>query len=263
MADKKALSNDELDLRWTELRHILDKSGIAACIAAIRSETDNARRNQLYRLAVRKLGGGVGATSADLDAMITIGDNGIRDLLGIASSCTDEAAQWEDLANILAYNLSANLCDCWGDGDSRERKHFEAGLGYADQALELRRKLNKGPGPFSMAYWARGKHLLSLGKPTEAAAVFRECLACEDAMARESGMDPSVIESAPSGALNARAFLGLSLLSAGDPAGKGMLGEALAVLRTRSAEGEGEGEAKDDAQVYRDQVEESLKRTRK
>jgi hypothetical protein len=37
-----------------------------------------------------------------------------------------------------------------------------------------------------------------------------------------------------------------------------MLDEALAVLRTRSTEGE--GEAKDDAQVYRDQVEESLKR---
>ena len=85
MADENVLSNDELELRWTALRQTLDNGGASACIAVIRSEAESSRRNQLYRLAVRKLGGGVGATSSELDAMISIGDAGIRDLLGVVA----------------------------------------------------------------------------------------------------------------------------------------------------------------------------------
>jgi hypothetical protein len=259
MSDENVLSNDELELRWTALREVLDKNGAGACIHAIQSESNNDRRNQLYRLAVRKLGGGVGATAAELDAMMAIGDAAIRDLLEVAAHQPDDAARWEDNANILAYNLSANLCDCWGDGDSRHKRHFETGLRYANQALEMRRKLNKGHGPFSMAYWARGKHLLSLGKPAEAADAFRECVACEISLAREGGAKPDVNESAPAGLLNSRAFLGLSLLRAGDASGQAMLDSALEVLRARATGSD--GEERDDAQVYLDQVQESIKRT--
>lgn len=259
MADQNALSNDELELRWKALYADLDQNGVAACIAAIRSESSNDRRNQLYRLAVRKLGGGVGATPAELDAMIAIGDTAIGDLLEVATQQPGDAARWDDNANVLAYNLSANLCDCWGDGDSRQKRHFEAGLRYADHALELRRKLSKGHGPFSMAYWARGKHLLSLGRAAEAEEAFRQCVRREILMAKESGANPDVNESAPAGLLNARAFLGLSLLRAGDTNGQAMLDAPLEVLRSRSTTGE--GEEKDDAQAYRDQVEESIKRT--
>lgn len=109
-----------------------------------------------------------------------------------------------------------------------------------------------------MAHWAKGKHLLSLGKATEGAEAFRDCLACEISLAREGGTNPDVNEFAPGGLLNARAFLSLALLRAGDPSGQAMLDAALAVLRSRSTSGE--GEAKEDAQAYRDQVEESIKR---
>jgi hypothetical protein len=258
MSDEKLLSNDELELRWTALRQVFDKDGPSGCIAAIRAESEDSIKNQLYRLSVRKLGGGTGATSAELDGMIAIGDAGIRDQLEVAARRPDVAARWEDSANVIAYNLSANLCDCWGDGDSRSKSHFEAGLRYADQALDMRRKLKKGLGPFSMAFWVRGKHLLSLGRVVEAATAFRECVACEDALAREAGVRGDSVESFPGGLLNARAFLGLSLLRSGDLTGQTMLDEALAVLRSRSVNGE--GDAKEDAQIYRDQVEESIKR---
>jgi hypothetical protein len=259
MAEENVLSSDELELRWSRLREVVDAEGAPGCITAIRSESDNARRNQLSRLAVRKLGGGVGATGSALDAMIAIGDAAIQDLLKAATDQPGEALRWLDNANVLAYNLSANLCDCWGDGDSRQSRHFETGLRYANHALELRRKLNKGHGPFSMAHWVRGKHLLSLGKAIEASDAFRECLECETSLARESGDNPDANESAPAGLLNARAFLGLSLLRAGDPDGQAMLNAALEVLRTRSTRGE--GEARDDAQVYREQIEESIRRS--
>jgi len=66
------------------------------------------------------------------------------------------------------------------------------------------------------------------------------------------------MESAPGGWLNTRAFLGLSLLRAGDASGQNMLDEALRALRSQAQHGE--GEMKDDAQVFRDQIDESTKR---
>ncbi len=247
MATEKPLSAEELETRWSALRHTLNQNGASACCSAIQSETDAERREQLFRYAIRKLGGGSGASVADLDAMVTIGN-----------AATSNMEGREPQVNVMAFNLSANLCDCWGDGDSRQRSHFEAGLRFADLALELRKILKKDASSFSMAYWARGKHLLSLGRAKEAAEAFQESLNCEQIAARESGQDLSSIESAAGGLLNSRAFLGLSLTRSGRPEGKAMLDEALAILRNRVEHGE--GEMKEDAQVYLDQIQESIKR---
>ena len=251
-------SNEELEARWTTLRRILDDEGSAACCAAIGAESDDANRITLFKLAIRKLGGGTGATPAELDAMIAIGDFAILNALEIARR-SSETARWTDQANIMAYNLSANLCDCWGDGDSRARRHFDTGLRYANQALEFRRELKKGPGPFSMAYWAQGKHLLSLGRPAEAAAAFRASLEAEESLVRESGGDPGALKDAPGSLLNSRAFLGLALRESGQDAGTAMLDESLALLRSQLESGQ--GEVKEDAQVYVDQIVESVRRS--
>jgi hypothetical protein len=109
-----------------------------------------------------------------------------------------------------------------------------------------------------MAHWARGKHLLSLGRAREAVEAFQESLNCERIAAREKGQDPSSLENSPGGLLNSRAFLGLSMERSGRPEGKAMLEESIAILRNRIDKGE--GEMKEDAQVYLDQIQESIKR---
>src|SRR4026208_922628 len=105
MAEEKTLSNDELESRWTSLRQVFDNDGSMACLAVIRSEPDDARKNQPFRPAVRKLGGGVGATIADLDAMVTMGDAAIQHALETAVQRSSDRERWQDSANILAYNL--------------------------------------------------------------------------------------------------------------------------------------------------------------
>src|SRR3954471_16523223 len=125
MSSEKTLSEEELEARWSALRHVLDNEGATACCAAIQSETAAERREQLFRFAIRKLGGGSGASASELDAMVAIGDGPISGIEGR-----------EALVNALAFNLSSNLCDCWGDGDSRQARHFEAGLRFAHIALE-------------------------------------------------------------------------------------------------------------------------------
>src|SRR5256885_7804918 len=112
MASEKTFSKDELEARWTALHRVLDSEGASACCMAIQSEADSDRRDQLFRFAIAKLGGGSRATEAELDAMVMIGDVAI-------AKPEDREAQ----VNALCFNLSANLCDCWGDGDSRQTRH--------------------------------------------------------------------------------------------------------------------------------------------
>jgi len=247
MASEKPLSAEELEARWSVLRRTIDNDGVPACCTAIQSEIDSERREQLFRYAIRKLGGGTGASASDLDAMVTIGN-----------AATSNTEGRETQVNVMAFDLSANLCDCWGDGDSRRKSNFEAGLRFADLALELRKTLKKDASSFSMAHWARGKHLLSLGRAKEAADAFQESLRCEQTAARENGQDPSSLETVPGGLLNSRAFLGLSMVRSGRPEGNAMLEDTIAILRNRAEHGE--GELKEDAQVYLDQIQESIKR---
>jgi len=257
MADEKTLAEAELETRWIALRSILDREGTAACCAGILSEPDDVVRNQLFRFAIRKLGGGTGATPAELDAMVVIGEAAITNALNTAQQRPHETARWQDEANISMFNLSANLCDCWGDGDSREQRQFEAGLRFADQALDWRRQLKKGPHPFAIAYWARGKHLLSLKRPLEAADAFRSALAKEEEVVESRDGPTQSAENAP-GVLGDRAFLGFSLMRAGKEEGAPMLEAALNGLRAIVETGEGEN--KDDAQSYLDQILETMRR---
>jgi hypothetical protein len=257
MADEKTLGEAELETRWTALRSILDGEGSGACCASLMSEPDDVVRNQLFRFAIRKLGGGTGATAAELDAMVVIGEAAITNALNAAQQRPHETARWQDEANISLFNLSANLCDCWGDGDTREQRHFEAGVQFADRALDLRRQLRKGPGPFAMAYWARGKHLLSLKRPLEAADAFRSALAKEQEVAKSREVAPQPVEAVP-GVLMERAFLGFSLMRADKKEGAPMLEAALNALRAILEKGE--GEIKDDAQLYVDEIQETMRR---
>ena len=162
----------------------ISRGGAPAGIAAVtHAAADPAARNTLYRLTLRKLAFGTWAAAeapAMLDAMIALGDATIANAL--AAGLTDEA-------NITAYNMAANLCDCWGDAFTRDSHHFEKGLGYAEQALTLRRALEKGPGPFAMAFWAKGKHLLSLGRYADAAQAFSYALEKETEKAEGATSD--------------------------------------------------------------------------
>ncbi|RYZ79153.1 MAG: hypothetical protein EOP06_27730, partial [Proteobacteria bacterium] len=62
-------------------------------------------------------------------------------------------------ANVICYNMSANLADCWDDGFQRSPQDFRKGLEYAERALAYREELKKGPTPFSLAHWAKKRNV--------------------------------------------------------------------------------------------------------
>jgi hypothetical protein len=228
------LSIEELEKIWQQLHPAFLKEGAEAVLKFVETKDSAVARNQVLRFAIRKIGGATGASSSDLDGMIIIGDAAIANAMAAAEQDAESTALWIDEGNISAFNLSANLCDCWGDGDSRHAQHFAAGLRYADLALELRVELKKGPGPFSMAHWVRGKHLLSLKRPNDAAAAFSSSLACERDLARAKGITPIASAQSPASLLSSQAFMGYAQVQSGNKAGLKLFEEAQGFLKIQS-----------------------------
>ncbi len=169
------------------LEALFRESGASGVIAFIRGFAEPRARAQLYSLAQRRMGG---SSWADLDEFTALVNAAIDESLAQARDAPDDEQRRKlvDSANVLSYNLSAALADCWpGDDRPRTREHLRAGLAAADRCLQWRRELGKGPGPFSMAWWARGIHLLALGEVSDAASAFDASLEHAKEGARAAG----------------------------------------------------------------------------
>jgi len=147
----------------------LTKYFLADGIAGIQNHLDkcNPDGNERLRLleSVRKA---IDATYIDdhtLDRMQEIYEGCIAESLRIA----DDDESLVQHANVLSYNLSANLADCWVDAvEPRSVKHFYAGVFAAKRCLSLRKQLNKPPAAMAMAYFILGVHEYSLQQFAEA-----------------------------------------------------------------------------------------------
>lgn len=162
------------DIHAAELARLAREDGSQGIIDFVRGFPDGRQRLQLWSLAMRAFG-----PEADLEDLIDVAEAGIDEALTQREDETDDERrrQLTDQANVMAYNLSADLADCWPeDARPREMRHLETGLEAAQLCLTWRDELGKGPGPISMAWWARGIHLLALGQAEEARDAFARSL---------------------------------------------------------------------------------------
>jgi hypothetical protein len=137
-------------------------------------ERDPEARRGLWRLALRRLDDRDSAPR-NFELLIDVAQAGIDDSMTLANQAKDaeSAASWADAANVLSYNLSAALADCWPDDTApRETHHFEIGLRAAEDCIRWRWELGKPPDRRGMAYWAAGMHHLSLGHVLESWGAF-------------------------------------------------------------------------------------------
>ena len=134
---------------WPELSEIYLQSGIVSLIDHIGAKSDPMQRRGLFLMASQRI-------SAGQDLPRTLAD-----LIAISRAAIDEfAAQAEvesdaeerdrrlDGANILSYNLAADLAPCWPeDPEPRTVDHFRAGIRCAEDCLRWRSELDKGAVP--------------------------------------------------------------------------------------------------------------------
>lgn len=232
----------DVDQQWVKLRPLAEKGRAPEMLAEIQRVTDDAARISLYRSTIRHLAFD-GWQNKDLDVMTVLADAAIED-------CERLGGDYLQQANLICFNTSANLADCWADDFPREPRHFEKGIEYAKKALWFRDHLAKGPGAMAMATWALGKHQQSLGRLDEATETFRRCLDLEIRAADEAGKPAEIVATAPAGYLIAIGYLGLMTND------RPSLLRLEEVLREMEAAG---GEPKDEAEIISGQLRETAK----
>lgn len=212
---------------WPQMKELVESGGAAALIHFIAQLPDPRERRVLYAFARQGLVFDEWH-GKNLDAMIEVARAGIAECLRQAAvEETDELERRrKDSANVISYNLAADLADCWpATTVERTRAHFEAGLRAAEDCIRWREELAKPPGPRSMAWWAKGMHQLSLGRPEDARTSFER--------SRDHALEAAAGDATAFGVILAEGYAALAQLMTGDDTGHSRLEQALATFRSQ------------------------------
>ena len=232
---------------WPALQAAARAGGAEAVLALIDGQAEDLQRRVLHLFARQGfvLSEWEGKDLALAAAVARGSIDRLVEEARVAGSAGDEegARRRTELANVISYNLAADLADCWpGERPALTKALFEEGLRAAEDCIEWRDELAKGPGASSMAWWAKAMHLLSLGRIEEATNGFHKSLTFAREVA-QSDEDFSV--------LLGRGYLGLARWIGGEELGREDYQEALAVFESQLAQ----EESKDDARFGIDQLE--------
>ncbi len=238
------------DSHLEEMKASYESGGSVAVIAYIAGFSSLDEREVLYRISREKL---MFADKNDLDSLMAVARAGVMDF--IAASETSQQSgdkvlsdKYKAIANIASYNLAADLAECWpNDTAQRSLRHFEAGLAAAINCLQWGTDLKKGPWSFSMAWWAKGAHELSLSKFADAVDSFNESKDFAFIAANEQSKDPTT----DFGCILAGGYVGMALEITGGNQGRPMFDAACTAFEALVPLG---GEVSEDSQFGLDQL---------
>lgn len=241
--------------QWETMKSLVENDGPIATIRFVEGHAPDERR-KLYEFGHRALSGREWS-GKNLDALVIFVRAGIESALAQAAAAPEDERrhQLEDAASKHAFNLAADLAECWpGDEMPRERRHFQTGLEMARQALDWRERLAKGALPFALAWWAHGMHLLSLREPAATAAAatsFERALEWSRRIAVEKQVPTEVHPDTDFQVLLNTGYLALARQQAGDASAADLERDVTLAFRTRVDRG---GEDRDDFQFGLDQL---------
>ena len=232
------------DQHWPAMKQAAESGGADAVINFADAFDDPSERRVLYAFARKGLVHEEWQ-GRSLDAYVAVARAGIRECLTQARDEADPETSKKRIntANVISYNLSADLADCWDDPHVRERAHFEAGLHAAEDCIRWREELGNPPHTKSIAWWAKGIHQLSLGQTETAQESFTTSM--QFALNANDGDDRCF------GVVLGRGFAAIAGVVAGDPDGETEYEETTSIFRAQLAN----QEMKDDAQFGISQLE--------
>ncbi len=247
------MADDFAEQHWDEMRKRMEQGGAREVGAFIETFADPDQRRDLWSFA-QKAFTGRDWRGKNFDRLIDLVGAGMDESLVQYAEATEPEIQQKtkEHANVMAFNLSAELAECWpGDERPRERHHLETGLALAEDCIRWRRQLGKPPERRALAYWAAGMHHLSLGNRREALGYFD--IAAGLAAEQVAGTEKEGIKAGGDyAAILYEGYAGLAASMLGDSAGRGRFDHAI-----RAFEGtveRSEGEPRDEAQFGLDQL---------
>jgi hypothetical protein len=247
---------DQLDFfneHWPQMAEAAERDGAAGVREFIAGFDDELERRVLFMFARQGLGNSEWEGKS-FDLLIEVAEAGIEELLRQAEAAPDKETRNKriDGANVISFNLAADLADCWpGDDLPREQRHFERGLQAAEDCLKWREMLGKPAGPFSMAFWVHGMHALSLGDTETAIASFESSLENARQAAEDEGVSTEIAPESTFGVILEAGYLGLARWKAGEDGGQELYDEAIAAFTAQL----GDESKAEDAQFGIDQLE--------
>ena len=253
------------------LKQALSDHGLDGARTFIAGFTEPRQRAQLWRLAASIASHDLRpfldkAAAAEqppwwtLDQLAELYQAGIDEALFIMDGATNapEDAHWfKQAANILSYNLAADLAPCWpGDDQPREVRHYELGVATMRRAIRWRIELSKPAENMALAYWALGIHLLGLGEHADSVDAFNRALDYSRVAASEYGRKAEVSADGDWSVVLNSGFLGLARALGGDDSGTERYGASLLAFK---AMGEDHPDLASDAKLGVDQLEKSAR----
>jgi hypothetical protein len=230
--------NEFAEKHWSAMQEAMEQQGPAGVQSVIEAFEDPAERRQLYVFGHRAFSGR-DWQGKNLDQVAEFTRLGIAALLEQAQAA-DEAETGKQLtntANAMSFNLAADLADCWpGDDVPRETRHFEQGLEAAMKCIRWREELDATPEQFSIAWWARGMHELSLGRHADSLASFTKSRDYAVESAGAAGNDTAISGAGHWSVLLGEGYVGIAQCAAGEAAGSGTLEASYAAIEAGIAE---------------------------
>jgi hypothetical protein len=238
---------------WPQLRSALESGGAAAGVAFINGTfSDDLERRVMYFFAKN---GMLDAQwpGRNLDAYINVMDAGIAECLRQADAAPDEETKHKRInsANVLSYNLGADLACCWDDGLTRTPAHFTRGLKCGEDCLRWRLQLGNPPFTFAIAHWLRGIHRLALGDKSGALADFQESLRYAEVVAADSGK-PTDLAGGDSNIVFGHGTVALTQLILGDTAARAEYNQVRSIFAEQLQSED--TEVRGDAEIYDPQL---------
>lgn len=193
------------EIYWPKIKNLAEAGSFNGIVEMVKELSDPKEQIALSRFAVRGLMFREW-NSKTLVPIVQLGDLAIETAMQIGDT---------DQANVMCFNMSANLADCWNDGFTRQTDHLQKGLHYAEKALAFRKQLQKGPAAFALAYWALGIHQYSLGNFRAAEESFKESLTAACDQAQTENKPTTITKEAPFNVLIAYGYMALAQLAQG------------------------------------------------
>lgn len=222
--DHEAVLGAPAEDRQRIMQEMCEGEGPDGLVAWISSARSDETRRKLFSHAQNHLDLR-NWPAGNLDAYVQVSRAGIAEYVRQSDSTaiddTELSSKLLDSANMLSYNLSASLADCWpGDDTPRERRHYSEGYSAAEQCLRWREQLGKGPYSLQMAYWAQGIHLLALDDKPGALEAWEQALEQAEEYSRTEGKPTEPGPEAHFVLLLALGNRGIARLINGDSAGQ-------------------------------------------
>lgn len=238
--------------QWPALRAQLEAGGAAAGIAFIQGFDDELERRVLYFFAKTGLMDPAWP-GRDLNLYIAVADAGIAECLRQAEVAPDEETRRKRInsANVISYNLGADLACCWDDGLERTPAHFARGLKCGEDCIRWRLELGNPPFTLCIAYWLRGIHRLAQSDLPGAQADFAESLRYAETVAAESGK-PVELAGEDSNIVFGHGMVALTKLIMGDESARPEYDQVRAIF-ARHLQSD-DSELREDAEVYDPQL---------